>query len=553
MTFHPTPLADLRMDKHFAAFKASNKAILSSLAWEGASAPVLRGTDVFHVYHASIPAGHRFWDLWQVNRAALEERGFRVRSLFPEGWFVELLIPDPEAERRLLDDSAATQSELEVPAPAGLAYYPFQRAGIEFLETHPQALLADDPGCGKGIQITGLLNLRPEIRSVLVICPACMKLTWRQELEKWLVNGQCVALADDSGFERADIWIINYEQLAKYHAQLRGRRLDLLIADESHYLKNPKSQRSKLVRALGPLARRRILLTGTPVLNKPAELWAQLNLIDPMQWPKFFPFALRYCNAHRNQFGWDFSGSSNLQELKLRLRASCMLRRRKLDVLPQLPEITRAMVPLGGCVSTDGQLDEVTSQIATEMKMSVEELASSRCDIDPEDISFSYAARARAILGTMKLGPALEFIREESEGDPESKFVIFAHHLQVLHGLAQGLPGALLVTGETPLHERQRAIDRFQTDPAAKYFVASIMAMSLGVTLTAASRVVFVETSWVPAILEQAESRCLRIGQRNAVLAQYLTVPDSIDTAIMRTVAAKLEVISAVVEKNLNP
>jgi SWI/SNF-related matrix-associated actin-dependent regulator of chromatin subfamily A-like protein 1 len=317
-----------------------------------------------------------------------------------------------------------------------------------------------------------------------------MKLTWRQKLEKWLVNGQSVALVGDRGFERADVWIINYEQLAKYHVQLRGRRLDLLIADESHYLKNPKSQRSKLVRALGPLARRRVLLTGTPVLNKPAELWAQLNLIDPVQWPKFFPFALRYCNAYRNQFGWDFSGASNLQELKLRLRVSCMLRRRKVDVLSQLPEITRAMIPLGGCVSADGQLDQVTREIASEMKMSVEELISSRRDIDPKDISFSCAARARAILGTMKLSPALEFICEESQGDPESKFVIFAHHLAVLHGLAEGLPGALLVTGETPLSERQCAIDRFQTDTAAKYFVASIMAMSLGVTLTAASRVV---------------------------------------------------------------
>ena len=157
--------------------------------------------------------------------------------------------------------------------------------------------------------------------------------------------------------------------------------------------------------------------------------------------PKFFPFALRYCNAHRSQFGWDFSGASNLQELKLRLRASCMLRRRKADVLPQLPEITRALVPLGDCIADNGDLAEVTREIARELGMDTVELLSSAGGIDPEEISFSCAARARATLGTKKLGPALEFIREESEGDPESKFVIFAHHLQVLHVLAQGLPG----------------------------------------------------------------------------------------------------------------
>jgi hypothetical protein len=212
------------MDKHFAAFKASNRAILSSLAWEDAPAPVLRGTDVFRLYRASIPAGHRFWDLWRVNRVALEERGFRMRSSFPEGWFLELLISDPEAGRQLLDDSAATQSDLEVPAPAGLAYYPFQRAGIEFLETHPQALLADDPGCGKGIQITGLLNLRPEIRSVLIICPACMKLAWRQELVARQWSGRRLpAIAVSSGLTFDN----QLRAIGEISRPARGRRLDL--------------------------------------------------------------------------------------------------------------------------------------------------------------------------------------------------------------------------------------------------------------------------------------------------------------------------------------
>ena len=220
----PTPLTDSRMDKHFAAFKASNRAILSSLAWEDAPAPVLRGTDVFRLYRASIPAGHRFWDLWRVNRVALEERGFRMRSSFPEGWFLELLISDPEAGRQLLDDSAATQSDLEVPAPAGLAYYPFQRAGIEFLETHPQALLADDPGCGKGIQITGLLNLRPEIRSVLIICPACMKLAWRQELVARQWSGRRLpAIAVSSGLTFDN----QLRAIGEISRPARGRRLDL--------------------------------------------------------------------------------------------------------------------------------------------------------------------------------------------------------------------------------------------------------------------------------------------------------------------------------------
>ena len=231
-----------------------------------------------------------------------------------------------------------------------------------------------------------------------------------------------------------------------------------------------------------------------------------------------------------------------------------MLRHRKADVLDQLPAITRSLVPLTGVAPSGEQgqeLDAVTREIAAELEMGVEELlsSSSSSDFDPEEISFGCAARARAILGILKLGPALQFIHEESDDYPDTKYVVFAHHLAVLHGLHEGLSGSVLVTGETPLKERQRAIDQFQTDPSVKYFVASIKAMSLGVTLTAASRIVILEADWTPAVNEQAEGRCHRIGQRGAVVAQYLTIPGTIDDAVLRAVAAKMEVINAVVEK----
>jgi SNF2 domain-containing protein len=222
---------------------------------------------------------------------------------------VEIALPDLEGRKVLVSRSSATQSDLEVPVPPGRRYYDSSAPALNFSTVIRGALLASDTGVGKTIQLIGLLNLRPEIRRVLIICPVSVKLVWRREFENWLLPGRTMAIAGDPDFEKADIWIINYEQLAKYQAQLRARRLDLLVCDESHYIKSPKSQRSKLTRALGPLAARRILMTGTPVLNKPAELWAQLNLIDPVQWPKFFPFATRYCDAHRNQFGWDFSGA----------------------------------------------------------------------------------------------------------------------------------------------------------------------------------------------------------------------------------------------------
>jgi SWI/SNF-related matrix-associated actin-dependent regulator of chromatin subfamily A-like protein 1 len=156
-------------------------------------------------------------------------------------------------------------------------------------------------------------------------------------------------------------------------------------------------------------------------------------------------------------------------------------------------------------------------------------------------------SKIRHELGRLKAEPALRFIREQAQ-DYGEKFVIFAHHRAVLEELVRGLEGAVLVTGETPQGARVAAIERFQDDPSIRFFVGSIHAMGLGVTLTAASRVIFVEQDRVPAIMRQAEDRLGRIGQRNAVLSQWLVVPDSIDVNVMRSVVSKIGVIDAVVE-----
>jgi SWI/SNF-related matrix-associated actin-dependent regulator 1 of chromatin subfamily A len=150
-------------------------------------------------------------------------------------------------------------------------------------------------------------------------------------------------------------------------------------------------------------------------------------------------------------------------------------------------------------------------------------------------------------LGRLKVVPALRFILEQTEGY-EEKVVVFGHHTAVLTELASGLPGSVLVTGESSQADRLAAIERFQTDPQLRYFVASIHAMGVGITLTAAARAIFVEQDWTPAILRQAEDRLHRIGQEAPVLSQYLVVPDSIDVNVTRSVMAKVEVIEQAIE-----
>jgi SNF2 family DNA or RNA helicase len=146
---------------------------------------------------------------------------------------------------------------------------------------------------------------------------------------------------------------------------------------------------------------------------------------------------------------------------------------------------------------------------------------------------------------------ALQCIHDQASGYDDEKFVIFAHHLAVLRELADGLEGSVLVTGETSMADRAGLIERFQSDPEIRFFVASIKAMGVGVTLTAASRAIFVEADWTPAILRQAEGRLHRISQDRPVVSQFLVVPDSIDINIMRSVTSKMGVIERTIEKHL--
>jgi SWI/SNF-related matrix-associated actin-dependent regulator 1 of chromatin subfamily A len=531
---------DPALEAAFSRYGVVAQGILESLPWE--ERPALP-TNPRRVFMVKVASSHTFWALlWRPRKVLLQAQGFSIAK--PDAdWrlFFTFIDPDRKAEALRQSQSVESSGYSEAPAPAGLDYFEYQKAGIEFLASHPAALLADDPGLGKTIQVCGLLNLRPEIRSVLIVCLASVKYVWARELARWLIDkSRTVAIAGVTLDASAEILVCNYDLLRKFDAILKGRRYDLLVLDEAHYIKTPTAQRTKSCKLLGVLATRKVLLSGTPVMNRPAELWSLLNFLDAKAWGPFFPFAMRYCDARRGQFGWDFTGASNLGELNERLRVSgTMLRRRKVDVLPQLPQVTRQVVPLP--VDMTPVLEELTERLAELMGFDPD---NPPFEIDPVRIPFELIAVIRRETGTAKIKAALAFIADETEG--LDKVVVYAHHQDVLKALHEALTPSVLVTGQTPAKARAQAVDRFQEPQGPKYFVASITAMGVGVTLTAASRVIFVEQSWTPAELEQAECRLHRIGQANAVLSQYLVVRDSIDEKILSAVVSKMRVIEAV-------
>lgn len=436
------------------------------------------------------------------------------------------------------------------------------------------------------IQGIGILNSDSTMKRVLVIAPATVKINWSLELKKWLVRDMTVGIAGDV-FPDTDIVVINYDILKKWITQIHSIVWDLLIVDECHRLKNFKAMRTKFVLGYkepikaadtpkqkadklaknipGIAARRKVFLTGTPIVNKPAELFPLLTALDPEGLGKnFFYFAQRYAGATQTRFGWDFSGHSNLEELNSRLRSTCMVRRLKSEVLKELPPKVRQVIVL----ARDGALNKI-------VKKEEQALASREVDLEDLFVSLELAkageedeylrlvSQLRVQQGLMmtelaalrretalaKVPFVVEYVKELLEDEGTGKIIIFAHHHDVIDRYYDAFgDAAVKLDGRMSLKERQAAIVRFQNDDSCKVFIGGIQAAGVGITLTAANVVLFAELDWVPGNVTQAEDRAYRLGQLDSVLVQHLVVDGSIDAKMAQMIVAKQEVIDVALD-----
>lgn len=455
--------------------------------------------------------------------------------------------------------SSAVSADLEVPCPPGLSYLPFQRAGIAYALARTNTLFGDEMGLGKTVQAIGVVNALPEVRKVLVVCPASLKLNWRNELKRWLARPLTVEVGDSKRWPQADVGIINYDILRK-RGDLDATEYDLLVLDEAHFIKG-KSQRSKA--ALSIRAKRKLFLTGTPIVNKPVELWNLVHALDPVTFSNFWSFAKKYCDGFNNGFGWDFSGSKNLGELHDKLRGSVMVRRLKKDVLTELPAKRRQVVEIEGgaaIVARERDAWEAQEERVNALRVNAE-LA--KASDDPAEyamaienlraglrLAFTEIAKARHDTAVAKIPFVIEHLHDALDEDESAKLIVFAHHHDVLNAIAEEFcDRCVLLTGETPVPKRQGLVERFQTDPSVQLFVGSLTAAGTGLTLTASAHVVFAELDWVPGNVTQAEDRAHRIGQAQSVLVQHLVLQDSLDAKMARTLVAKQSVIEQALDK----
>ncbi|MCP3914244.1 MAG: hypothetical protein GY711_01675 [bacterium] len=453
--------------------------------------------------------------------------------------------------------STAKDAKIDVPCPQGIDYLPFQRAAIAYALSRDNTLLADEMGLGKTIEALGVINADADARKILIVCPASLKLNWARECARWLVGERTIGVAGKTFPADADVVIVNYAILGKWELEL-AVSWDVLVADECHYVKNKDAKRSKRLYAIE--ARRKLMLTGTPILNRPVELQPIAGFLDADTFGHFWNFAKRYCKPQRNRFGWDFSGSSNLAELHTLLRGTIMVRRTKADVLEELPPKRRQVIELaaGKLAKLVDVEERAWAEHARRLKLlracsgeakaqsanaglgaTDEELRELREGVNA---AFGELAKLRHATALAKVPLVVDHV--ENALLASGKIVVFAHHRDVAKEIAAAFgDAAVTFTGDDDPERRQAAVDRFQEDPECTLFVGSIRAAGVGLTLTASAHVVFAELDWVPANLTQAEDRTHRIGQKDSVLVQHLVLQSSLDARMVRTLIQKQRVV----------
>jgi SNF2 family DNA or RNA helicase len=457
------------------------------------------------------------------------------------------VLEDLRAENRRAADavarSRATAAEPidDVAGRLGGELAPFQWAGVRYALQARATFVADEQGLGKTVEALAALEADGAFPAV-VICPAAMKLTWQRETERWLPHRSVAVVHGRVAVPPSgDVTILNYEIVAAHRDALARRRLRALVVDEAHYCKNPSAKRTHAVRSLaGTLPPRglKLALTGTPVLNHPDELIAQLRVIDRL---KDFGSGARFSNQFRGRIG----GVSE-ERLHWHLRRHCFVRRLKSEVLPQLPAKRQVVVPIALTNESEYRLAQ---------RDVIEWLRTQPLDLSELNAKISATLRAERLaqLGTLqrlaargKLAAALAWI-EDFLASGEA-LVVFARHIEVQKAVVARFPDALHLLGEDSLVSRERAIAAFQDHEGPPLIVCATRTAAQGITLTRASNVAFLELEWTPAIHDQAEDRCHRIGQRDAVTAWYLLAADTIDETMSRLIQAKRATVTAVTD-----
>lgn len=504
---------------------------------------------------------------------------------FPLGrdarWYVQAFAAWAEGNRLVTSvKQAVSESDVifDIPELTGingehymlLEPYQYQLEGVQYALTHRRCIFGDQPGLGKTLQaICAVVKAHNEAQKygetfpTLVICPASLKVNWQREFKKFS-GQQAVILTDENrdtwhryiemkrsnGESLANVFITNYESLKKYFVRkiTPGAKLTMrnivfdervslfksVIIDESHKCKSSKTQQAKFVEGICKNKRWVFELTGTPVVNNNTDLIQQLKILGRLEdFGGYTKFVDRYCDGPKQ--------SSHIKELNGKLWSCCFFRREKQKVLTQLPEKTRQYITCP--ITNKREYDDAERDLLNYLR--------SYKNADEDKISRAMRGAVMVKMGLLKqisakgkIKAVVDFVHDIIDGG--DKLILFAYLKEVVAELKKHFPDAVTVTGSDDVAAKQRAVDSFQEDPNCKLIILNYKSGGTGLTLTASSRVAFIEFPWTYSDCEQAEDRAHRNGQKNNVNCYYFLGEGTIDEYMYNIIQTKREIADGV-------
>lgn len=443
--------------------------------------------------------------------------------------------------------------------------YEYQREGIAYGLEHKRLIIGDEPGLGKTLQSIGIVDIA-DAYPCLVICPASLKINWQREFSKFTDKQALVLDNNTKGtwpyllkMGMYHVAVVNYESLRKFFVwDIKGdktfRLRDVVfnpyislfksvIIDESHRVKDPTAQQSIFAKGLSYGKDWIMLLSGTPVVNRPDDLIAQLSIMERLkEFGGATKFRADFCTDPKDKGA---APNVPLSVLSDKLYKTCMIRREKAKVLPQLPDKTRVdlYVEINNVKEYSTAMIDLAEYLRQYTACSDYEI---RRKMRMEALVKFMTLRSLATHG--KIAQATDFIRTFLESG--KKLIVFCSLHDVVDALVKEFPDAVTITGRDSAAQKQLAVDGFQNNPDVRLAVCSIKAAGVGLTLTAASDVAFIELPWTYADCCQCEDRAHRIGQKDNVSCYYLLGRGTIDHTIYALIHTKKSIAAEIMNSD---
>lgn len=422
----------------------------------------------------------------------------------------------------------------------------YQKEGVRRIyQFRGRALLADDMGLGKTIQALDWIRRIPKRRPAVIVTPASLKYTWQAEAQ--LHFGMRAEVLE--GKRKPNVWdlpgdiiILNYDILESWLPCLEKHNVKAVVLDEIHLCKNTKARRTKAAIRLADGASSVVGISGTPLINRPIELWPVLQIIRPDIFPSAHKFAFRYCKPRFTYWGWVYDGAQNLKELNRILRRECMIRRLKKHVLSELPEKTRQSVLLK--LSRKSEIEYNQAQYNFLSWLRKQSLA--RANRAARSLALVKVGYLLRLVARLKLEWTEKWLADFFETHPKEKLVALTMNTFVIDHFKQKYPDSVVIDGRVTGRKREESVRKFQNNKATRLLLGNWKAAGVGLTLHSAHNIAALDFPWTPGDLLQGEDRIHRIGQKKNCVIHYLFALGTIEERLISILQRKATVLDSV-------